>query len=70
MWNLADLLMDGACGDMYALIGIEAWDIDVRRSCFLVVLGVAGWREREDAAREGVREPKGAPVLLERDEKW
>jgi len=42
IWNLVDLLMDGACGDMYALIGIEAWDIDERRSCFLIVLGVGG----------------------------
>lgn len=28
IWNLVDLLMDGACGDMNALIGIETWDMD------------------------------------------
>ena len=42
IWNLADLLMDGACGDTIALIGIETADMDWRRSCFLVVLGVGG----------------------------
>lgn len=71
IWNLADLLIDGACGDTIALIGMEIWDMDWRRSCFLVVLGVGGWRERVDAAREGVREGAiRAPVLLERDAKW
>ena len=28
IWNFVDLLIDGACGDTIALIGIETWDMD------------------------------------------
>lgn len=54
MWNLVDLLMEGACGETSALMGMDMPDI-LRRSDDPLCPGYFWDCERVDAAREGVR---------------